>query len=141
MGVTMGIGTVIALVANGLMLGGLSGAATNYHVSLNYWAVILPHGIIELSAISLAGGAGFILAQAIYAPGNLPRRDALKIAGGEAAQLLAGVAAMLVVAGFIEGFITPTPIPPLLKISFGILTAILLLFYLNARPKPKSSTR
>lgn len=140
-GVTMGIGTVITLVANGLMLGGLSGAATNYHVSLNFWAVILPHGIIELSAISLSGGAGFLLARAIYAPGDLPRRDALKIAGGEAAQLLAGVAAMLVIAGLIEGFITPTPIPPLLKVSFGILTAILLLFYLNARPKPKSSAR
>lgn len=141
LGVTMGIGTVVALVANGLMLGGLSGAATNYHVSLNYWAVILPHGIIELTAICLAGGSGFILAKAIYAPGDLPRRDALKIAGGEAAQLLAGVAAMLVIAGLIEGFITPTAIPPLLKISFGILTAILLLFYLNARPKAKSSTR
>ncbi len=141
LGVTMGIGTVVALVANGLMLGGLSGAATNYHVSLNYWAVILPHGIIELSAISLSGGAGFILARAIYAPGDLPRRDALRIAGGEAAQLLAGVAAMLVIAGLIEGFITPQPIPPILKVTFGILTAILLLFYLNARPKTKSSTR
>ena len=140
-GVTMGIGTVIALVANGLMLGGLSGAATNYHVSLTYWAVILPHGIIELSAISLAGGAGFLLARAIYAPGDLPRRDALKIAGGEAAQLMTGVAGMLVIAGLIEGFITPQPLPPLLKITFGLLTAILLLLYLNARPKLKSSTR
>ena len=141
LGITAGIGTFYVLVSNGLMLGGLSGAATNYDTDLTYWAVILPHGIIELTAISLAGGAGFLLARAIYAPGDLPRRDALKIAGSEAAKLLIGVAVMLVIAGIIEGFFTPLPLPPLLKISFALITAIGLLFYLNAQPKRTSSTR
>lgn len=135
MGVTMGIGTALVLIFNGLMLGGLSGVAMNEHVNLLFWAVILPHGILELSAITIAGGAGLLLAHAIYAPGDLPRRDAIKIAGAEAGRLVVGVALLLVVAGTIEGFITPQPIPPLLKIAFSLLTALGLLLYLNLRPR------
>lgn len=135
LGITAGIGTALVLMLNGMMLGGLSGVATQHNVDLLFWAVILPHGIIELTAIAMSGGAGFVLARAIYAPGDLPRRDALKIAGGEAARLLVGVTLLLVIAGMIEGFITPQPIPPMLKITFALLTAIGLAFYLNARPR------
>jgi uncharacterized membrane protein SpoIIM required for sporulation len=135
LGFTAGIGTALVLVQNGLMLGGLSGAATNEHVDLLYWAVILPHGILELSAICIAGGAGLILARAIYAPGDLPRRDSLRLAGQEAARLLVGVALMLVCAGLIEGFITPTALPPLVKLSFALLTALVLVGWLSMREK------
>lgn len=135
LGVTAGLGTGYALIRNGLMIGGLSGVASQHDVDLLFWAVILPHGIIELTAICFAGGAGFVLARAIYAPGDLPRRDALQIAGGEAARLMVGVIVMLVIAGLIEGFITPQPIHPMLKISFALLTGVLLLIYLNARPR------
>lgn len=138
LGVTAGVGTGFVLLKNGLMLGGLAGAATNAHVDYLFWSVILPHGILELSAICIAGGAGLLLARAIYAPGDLPRRDALRLAGGEAAQLLAGVAAMLVMAGLIEGFITPTPLPPALKLSFAALTAVFMASYLSVRPRYKS---
>ena len=134
LGITGGVGTALALIFNGMMLGGLAGVATEHHVDLLFWAVILPHGIIELSAIALAGGAGFLLARAIFAPGDLPRRDALKLAGGEAVRLLSGVVLLLVIAGIIEGFITPLPLPPLLKISFALLTAVALALYLSARP-------
>ncbi|HEX8833401.1 MAG TPA: stage II sporulation protein M [Abditibacteriaceae bacterium] len=134
-GVTMGLGTAFVLIMNGMMLGGLSGAATNNSVDLLYWAVILPHGIIELSAICMAGGAGFILARALYAPGNLPRRDAIRLAGIEAMRIIVGVALLLVVAGLIEGFITPLPLPPLLKITFALMTAVALALYLNVRPR------
>jgi uncharacterized membrane protein SpoIIM required for sporulation len=135
LGVTAGVGTFFVLVMNGMMVGGLAGSATHYNVDLLFWSVILPHGVIELTAICIAGGAGLVLARAIYAPGDLPRRDALKIAGGEAAILICGVAAMLVIAGIIEGFITPQPISPYLKLGFSFLTGVLLLVYLNARPK------
>lgn len=141
LGVTMGLGTAMVLIFNGLMIGGLSGVAMNEHVNLLFWAVILPHGILELSAISMAGGAGLVLARAIYAPGDLPRRDAIRIAGGEAARLAIGVAAILIVAGLIEGFITPQPVPPLLKIAFALLTAMLLILYINLRPRVKRSVQ
>ncbi|MEO6908105.1 MAG: stage II sporulation protein M [Abditibacteriaceae bacterium] len=131
LGVTMGIGTAFMLITNGLMLGGLAAVATNFHVDLLFWAVILPHGILELTAISIAGGAGFLLAKAIFAPGALLRSDALRLAGKEAVLLLCGVAMMLVVAGTIEGFITPLPFPPYSKLAFAILTAIGLVAYLK----------
>jgi uncharacterized membrane protein SpoIIM required for sporulation len=134
-GVTAGLGTGFVLIANGLMIGGLAGVASNVHTDLLFWAVILPHGVLELTAISIAGGAGLLLARALYAPGDLPRRDALKLAGTEAVQLLIGVALLLVCAGLIEGFVTPLPIPPLLKLSFGTFTGIALAAYLSLRPR------
>ena len=141
MGVTAGVGTAIVLIANGLMLGGLAGAATNNNVDYLFWSVILPHGILELTAIAIAGGAGFVLARAIYAPGDLPRRDALKIAGGEAAQLLAGVAALLVLAGLIEGFLTPADIAPGIKMAFAGATALGLVIYLSLREPAVSAEK
>ncbi len=138
LGVTAGLGTGYVLISNGMMLGSLAAVATNNNVDYLFWSVILPHGILELTAIAIAGGAGFVLARAIYAPGDLPRRDALKIAGGEAAQLLAGVAAMLVVAGLIEGFITPADIPPAMKMGFAALTGLAMTVYLGVKPRAKS---
>lgn len=135
LGITAGIGTAFVLIMNGLLIGGLSGVASNVQTDLLFWAVILPHGVLELTAISIAGGAGLIIGRAMYAPGDLPRSDALKLAGVEAAQLLIGVAVLLVIAGLIEGFITPLPIPPLLKVTFGVLTGIALAIYLSLKPR------
>ena len=135
MGLTAGIGTAYALIQNGLMIGGLAGVASNEHVDLLFWSVILPHGVLELTAICIAGGAGFCLARAIYAPGELMRADALKIAGFEAAKLLIGVVLLLVIAGFIEGYITPLPLPPELKLVFAALTGVALVAYLSLKPK------
>lgn len=137
LGVTAGIGTVWALVGNGLLIGALAGVATNYNTDLLFWAVILPHGVLELTAIAIAGGAGFVLARAIYAPGDLPRRDALRLAGTEAGQLLMGVVLFLVFAGLIEGFLTPTPLPPVAKLTFAALSGAIMLAYLNLRPPAK----
>lgn len=140
LGITAGIGTGLILIQNGVLIGGLAGVATNENVDLLFWAVILPHGVLELTAISIAGGAGLLLARAIYAPGDLPRRDALRLAGTEAARLIVGVTLMLVVAGLIEGFITPLPLPPEAKLAFAATTGVLMLLYLAARPRRDQST-
>ncbi len=139
LGVTAGLGTGLVLIQNGLMVGSLAAVASNNNVDYLFWSVILPHGIIELSAIAIAGGAGFVIARAIFAPGDLPRRDALKLAGGEAAQLMAGVAALLVIAGLIEGFITPADISPNFKMAFAALTALALAAYLLVKPREKAA--
>jgi uncharacterized membrane protein SpoIIM required for sporulation len=135
LGLTAGIGTGLVLIQNGMLIGALAGVATNSNVDFLFWSVILPHGVIELTAIAIAGGAGFVLARSIYAPGELSRSDALKLAGNQAGQLVAGVAAMLIIAGLIEGFITPTTLPPTFKMTFAALTGLALIFYLNLRPK------
>ncbi len=142
LGLTAGLGTSVVLIQNGMLVGALAGVASNARVDAPFWAVILPHGVLELTAISIAGGAGLLLARALWSPGVLGRLDALKLAGVEAAALLAGVAMLLVVAGLIEGFITPLPIDPLAKLVFGALTGVALAAYLSARPtKPRLAAR
>lgn len=110
-GMTAGLLTIYLMVYNGIMIGvlgaavGLDGPAT----ALNFWAFVAPHGVLELTAIFIAGGAGLLMGYAIVNPGLLPRRVALRRAALEALKLMLGVAAILVVAGCIEGFFSPLP--------------------------------
>jgi uncharacterized membrane protein SpoIIM required for sporulation len=86
--------------------------------------------VIELSCIFISGGAGLLIGTALLMPGDLSRGDALKSRGMEAVRLIIGCVPLLVVAGIIEGFISPQPISPLIKISIGALTGIALYSYL-----------
>jgi uncharacterized membrane protein SpoIIM required for sporulation len=88
------------------------------------------HGVIELSCIFIAGGAGLLIGSAMIMPGDLSRSDALKSRGREGVYLMLGVVPLLVVAGLIEGFISPAPIHPAIKFSIAGLTGILLYTYL-----------
>jgi uncharacterized membrane protein SpoIIM required for sporulation len=130
-GMTAGILTLFLLIYNGVMLGvvaaavGLDGPAT----ALNFWAFVAPHGVIELTAIFVSGGAGLVLAYAIVNPGAYPRRFALKQAGKEALKLMLGVAAMLVVAGFVEGFFSPMNIAEEIKLTVALVEGGLLFSY------------
>ncbi len=129
-GVTGGIGTAIALFYNGILLGCLAAVFARHGMSEGFWALILPHGVIELTAIFIAGGGGFLLGKAVIAPGDLGRRGAILKHGFEAVQLAVGCALLLVPAGLIEGFVTPQPaIPPGGKIAFGVVTGIGLVVY------------
>ncbi len=76
------------------------------------------HGVVELSCIFIAGGAGLLIGSAMIMPGDLTRADALKTRGMEAVRLMIGVAILLVVAGTIEGFISPAPIDPRIKYRY-----------------------
>ncbi|HEX2948915.1 MAG TPA: stage II sporulation protein M [Armatimonadota bacterium] len=131
-GMTGGLLTLFSLIYNGLMLGttgavvALDGRAT----SINFWAFVAPHGVFELTAIFISGGAGLLLAYALINPGELPRRIALREAGKEALKLMLGVAAMLTIAGLIEGFYSPMNIPERYKFLAAGSEAILLFGYL-----------
>ena len=138
-GVAFGIPTVYELAQNGMMVGALGGFFYGTESNLDFWALILPHGIIELAAIFIAGGAGLILAGAMIRPGNIPRFEAVRMRAVPAVRLMAGVTAMLVIAAAIEGFITPTGISPLAKLLFAGLTAFGLTIYLfGGKMHPRS---
>lgn len=95
-----------------------------------FWAFVFPHGSLELPAIFLAGGAGLLIAKAILFPGRYLRIDALKINGLQAAQLVFGIVPMLVIAGAIEGFFSPSPIvPEPVKYMVGMVLFWLLFIY------------
>ena len=87
-GMTAGILTLWIIVQNGLMLGGLGALFARAGFGLDFWATIAPHGVLELSAIAVAGGAGLLLGVAIVAPGRARRVDA--IVGKRAARGHAG---------------------------------------------------
>jgi uncharacterized membrane protein SpoIIM required for sporulation len=98
---------VFLLVFNGRMLGTLSGLVWNGGYFVGFYAIILTHGVLELSAICISAGGGLRLGWALLAPGRLTRRDAFRVAAPDAFGLLGGAVLMLVVAGVIEAFITP----------------------------------
>ena len=128
-GMTLGVLTLYELVENGLVLGGLASLYVSAGFGRDFWATIVPHGIIELTAVQIAAGAGLLLAAGILTPGRLRRRDALVRNGRRAVVLIIGVASMLVVAGTIEGFFSPLKSPPQVRLAVGGITAIALLLY------------
>ena len=127
--ITLGYLTLQIIVENGLMLGGLGALFANAGFGYDFWATIAPHGVIELTAIQIAGGAGLLIAAGVLYPGRLSRRDAIMVNAKRAGTLIVGVASMLIVAGTIEGFLSPQRWAPEVRIGIGTVTAVALLLY------------
>jgi uncharacterized membrane protein SpoIIM required for sporulation len=138
MGILAGLGTLYIMVFNGLMIGVIGSACYRAGMSTALWSFVAPHGALELPAIFIAGGAGLVLARGVVAPGALPRRAAIAEAGALAIRLLLGVLPLLIIAGIIEGFISPTALDPSLKFVIGASMFVLLGIYLASaiRPSP-----
>lgn len=131
MGITFGLGTLYVLIVNSAMLGGIAGAFARSDIESVLWATILPHGALELSAIVVAGAAGLVIGHALWAPGRRTRSRALQEQAIPAAQLAIGLVPAFIVAGFFEGFVTPSlTLPGWLKISLGTAVAIFFWVYL-----------
>jgi len=130
-GVTGGLLTLWILVNNGLILGGLLGLTSYYGIGFDLATFVVGHGVIELTVIFMAGGSGLMLGWAMLRPGLMRRGDALTIAAQKAVRLLGGAVPWLIVAGTIEGFISPSEtIPWPVKWTVGILSGIVLYSYL-----------
>jgi uncharacterized membrane protein SpoIIM required for sporulation len=128
---TLGVLTLYIIAYNAIMLGGLGALFSNAGFGLDFWATVAPHGVLELTAIQIAGGAGLLIAAGVVYPGRLRRRDAIVANARRAGTLILGVASMLIVAGTIEGFISPQRWSPLVRIAIGVLTAAGLALYLG----------
>ena len=128
-GITAGIGTLYLLFFNGVMLGVIGVACGMNQMSIPLWSFVAPHGVLELPAIFIAGGAGLRVAQALLFPGTLSRRDSLARGGTEAVRLLVGVIPMLIVAGSIEGFFSPSSVPAGLKFLTAAAVATIFVIY------------
>jgi len=126
LGLTLGIGTLYVLAMNGAMLGALAALYTAAGKSVFFWSMILPHGVWELTAIFIAGGAGLRIGYSLIRPGVYRRADSLLGAARSSLVLLAPVAVMLVMAAFIEGYFTPSAFEPALKLIFAAGTALIL---------------
>ncbi len=129
-GAMLGVGTLYILAFNGAMVGAILALTYRAGFGNDLVAFMVGHGVIELSCIFISGGAGLLIGSALLMPGDLTRGDALKSRGLEAIYLVVGCVPLLVVAGIIEGFISPAPISPIIKFSIGGITGIAMYSYL-----------
>lgn len=107
-----GVFTAYLLTMNGLHIGAVATLVGQNNLAYPFWAFVFPHGALELPAIFFAGGAGLLIARGILFPGKYRRIDAMKFYGSQAVQLVFGIVPMLVIAGTIEGFFSPSPLVP-----------------------------
>ena len=130
-GLLLGLGSLFFLLFNGLMIGGVAGHLTRIGYGEPFWSFVIGHGAFELTAIALAGAAGFKLGWALLAPGRLPRGEALRLAASKAIQLVCGVILFLLLAAFIEAFWSSTTFAsPNIKYIVGAGLWVLVLSYL-----------
>jgi uncharacterized membrane protein SpoIIM required for sporulation len=140
LGISFGFGTVFVLVTNGLSIGTLLGLCKTYGLENRLWSFVAAHGVLELTAVFISGGAGLVLGKALLFPGRYRRVDALRLVATDAACLFAGCIPLLLLAGSIEGFVSPrTDLSPNIKYWISLATACFLVFYLLLPRKPSWS--
>jgi uncharacterized membrane protein SpoIIM required for sporulation len=137
-GLLFGLFTVYILFLNGLMLGAVAVACQQAGMAIPLWSFVVPHGSLELPSIVIAGAAGFRIGYGMLFPGIYRWKDSVAKAGLEATQLVSGIIPMLIIAGTLEGFFSPSDAPVPLKFAVGATLFALLLFWLF-RPLPKSA--
>ena len=136
-GMTAGLLTCWALIMNGVSIGAAIGLYLSKGIGSLIFSFIAPHGVLELTAIVLAGAAGLLLASGMLLPGNRTRQSALVQRGGRAFRLLAGAVFLLLFAGVIEGFVSPNATLSLqTKLAVSATSAVVLAIYLLYRGPP-----
>lgn len=129
-GILAGLGTMFLLLVNGVSIGAVAGLFQNQGAGAMLWEFVAPHGVIELSAVCIAGGAGLLLGSAFVFPGRKRRLDALADRAREGVSLLAGTTLLLALAGLMEGFVSPAHIPAAAKLGIAAPVALAVLAYL-----------
>lgn len=140
-GALLGLFTIYVLVFNGIMIGTLAGVVQHYGLSLGLWSFIAAHGVIELSVIFISGGCGLQLGWAVLHPGLHTRGEALVVAARAAMVLILGAVPLLIIAGTLEGFLSPSHAPALLKLGVGLFSGVLLYGYLFSAGRPRPARR
>src|SRR5207302_4064189 len=129
-GMLAGTLTALVLVGNGVSLGMGFGLFVNYHAGGYLATFVAGHGILELTAIFIAGGAGFRLAGALLLPGDLTRADAVVVQGRIAARMIGAVGTQCAVAGTTQGLLSASDAPAAFKYAASASTVALLGLYL-----------
>jgi uncharacterized membrane protein SpoIIM required for sporulation len=144
-GIAAGIGTALLLLVNGVMLGVVGGLAIGSGNGRVFFELVTAHGVLELSCIVVASAAGLRMGWALIEPGSDTRATALGLEARDAIKIVLGTAPWLVVAGLIEGFLTPAGLglPAVIAVGFGVAAVYwgLVVFAgrTNARPGPAPS--
>jgi uncharacterized membrane protein SpoIIM required for sporulation len=119
-----------ALFMNALNLGISAGLMSHARRLDAFFGFVLPHGMLELTAVFVAGGAGLKLGWTLIDPGRRGRGQALARQGRASATVALGLVAVLLVSGMIEGFITPSGWPAPVRIGIGLVAELGFLAYI-----------
>jgi uncharacterized membrane protein SpoIIM required for sporulation len=129
-GMLLGLGTVVVLVGNGANLGFAAGLFAAAGEQPRFYGLILPHGLLELTAVVLAGAAGLALGWSMVAPGDRSRGEAVAVAAQRCLTVILGLIAAFLVAGLIEGFVTGSTLTTALRVGLGVVVELGFLSYL-----------
>jgi len=129
-GIAAGLPTVAVLLFNGVNVGVAAGLFHAAGEAGRFWGLILPHGLLELSAVFVAGGAGLQLGWALIAPGERTRRASLAEEGRRSVVIVLGLVVVFLVAGLLEGYVTPAPWPTGLRVGVGAAVWLAVVGYL-----------
>jgi uncharacterized membrane protein SpoIIM required for sporulation len=131
-GMMAGIGSVLALLFNGVIIGGVAGHLTQLGFVSTFWTFVAGHSAFELTAICISGAAGLLLGHAILAPRRRTRGEALKLAAQEAILMVMGAALLLLGAAFIEAFWSSNrSLAPEVKYAVSAVMWLVLILYLG----------
>jgi uncharacterized membrane protein SpoIIM required for sporulation len=128
-GLALGTFTLWALFANAANLGVIGGYMVAAGHTGEFFGLIMPHGLLELTAVFIAAGAGLRLGWTIVDPGPRSRPQALAEEGRSTVSIALGLVVVLAVSGAIEAFVTPSPLPTWARVGIGAVVEILFLTY------------
>ncbi|MBO0772252.1 MAG: stage II sporulation protein M [Actinobacteria bacterium] len=118
-GILLGLPTLWLLASNAANLGVAAGLMISHGRGVLFFALILPHGMLELTAVFLAAATGLRLGWTVIDPGPRPRARALAEEGRASVTIALGLVVVLLVSGAIEAFVTPSPLPAWARILIG----------------------
>ncbi len=125
----LGFPVIYLLFTNILNLAIIGSIMTRHGHAGHFWGLLLPHGLLELTAVFVAGGVGLKFFWSWVAPGELTRAASLAREGRTVGTVALGLVAVLFVSGAIEGFVTPSGLPTWARIAIGITAEVLFFAY------------
>lgn len=128
-GIFGGVLTAYVLLLNGYSIGVMAAVMHARGAADVFWGLITPHGLLELTAVVIAGGAGLRLGWALMVPGERTRSEALAEEGQRSVVVVLGLALCFLVAGVIEAFVTPSGMPTALRIMVGVSVEVAFVSY------------
>lgn len=129
-GITACLFTMVVLAENGANLGEAAGLFAHAGKQAQFYGLVLPHGLLELSSVIVAGAAGLRLGWALIVPGDRSRAAALAAEGRRSVTIAGGLIVTFLIAGTIEGFVTGSALPTALRVGIGVIAEVVFVLYI-----------